>query len=262
MMGNVETVRDLRDTFYYQIPGTVRSVVIDEAHMASRQAMSALLKVFEEAPANIKFLLCTTDADKLLPTIRSRSLEFYFGTQPNEVITKHILDKSASLGLEITPQTAELIALRSRGHLRNAHMLLDQYRLVGADAFCEHIVSAKKDVLRYFVYLKNRDKDKLFKSIDMLLSHPLADLALDWQQTVLDILTASLGQSGQDETTVKVASLYAQDVVKLVKMVTAPWVLDSFDSDVRLRTALLALYQLTETPARGPAPQVARNSKN
>jgi len=262
MMGNVETVRNLRDTFYYQIPGTVRSVIIDEAHMASRQAMSALLKVFEEAPPNIKFLLCTTDADKLLPTIRSRSLEFYFGTQPQDVISKHILDKSVLLNIDITQQIADLIALRSRGHLRNAHMLLDQYRLVGATAFQQHIKSAKKDVLRYLVYLKNREKEKLFKSIDILLTHPLSDLILDWQQTLLDLLSASLGQPDHDETTVKVASLYAQDIVKLVKMATASWVIDSFESDVQIQTSLLALYQLTEVPNQTSKAQITRNVKN
>lgn len=262
MMGNVETVRNLRDTFYYQIPNAVRSVIVDEVHMASRQAMSALLKVFEEAPPNIKFLLCTTDADKLLPTIRSRSLEFYFGTQPQDVISKHIFEKAISLNIDITQQSADLIALRSRGHLRNAHMLLDQYRLVGADSFQQHIKSAKKDVLRYFVYLKTRDKVKLFKSIDILLTHPLSDLILDWQQTLLDILRASLGQSDQDETTAKVASLYSSDVVKLVKMATAPWVLDSFESDVQIRTALLALYQSTDTPVQAPKPQLTRNFKS
>lgn len=72
IIGNVETIRELRDTFYYNIKGQYKVIVFDECHSASKSAQTALLKVIEEAPQGIFFLFPTTHAHQLLPTIVSR----------------------------------------------------------------------------------------------------------------------------------------------------------------------------------------------
>ena len=71
IIGNVDTIRGLRDTFYYNSDDGYKVIVLDECHLISKQAQAALLKVFEETKGNIFFVLCTTDAQMLLPTIRS-----------------------------------------------------------------------------------------------------------------------------------------------------------------------------------------------
>ena len=60
----MESIRNLRDTFHYQIPGFTRVIVFDEIQAASKQSMTSLLKVFEEAPDGVKFVLATTDPEK------------------------------------------------------------------------------------------------------------------------------------------------------------------------------------------------------
>ena len=61
-------------------------IVLDECHLISRVGQSALLKVFEDAPPNIYYLLCTTDKDAILPTIVSRSITLNFNTKSKEEV--------------------------------------------------------------------------------------------------------------------------------------------------------------------------------
>lgn len=259
-MGNVESVRNLRDTFHYTVPGRIRTIVIDEIQEASKQAQGALLKEFEEAPRGVKFILCTTDPQKVLPTIRSRSLELQFDTQTPEDVKNHLQKVAPTLGIEISDEVAELIAVRSRGHMRNAHMLLDQYRLIGEESFRKTVRSAKQDVLRTLVFLKKRDKDKFCKSVDQLLTHPLADLIEDYQRTILDVMKCQLGIGTHDEQTMKVVQFYGPDTVKIARLCTQNWILDAFTNDIILQTALLALYQQLE-PAQTQQPTANRNQK-
>lgn len=249
-IGNVESVKQLRDTFSYAVPNHVRVIVFDEFQAASRQAQSALLKVFEEAPSRVKFILATTNPENILPTIRSRSLELNFTTLPKAEVIENLKSSAARLNLELSDDIAELIATRSKGHMRNAHMLLDQYRLIGKEAFMSSVRDSGRDILALLVNLKKRNKDVYFQCIDRLLTYPLADLAEDFQNVLLNLLKAQMGQFN-DERTQKVAVFYGKDLLNIVRICTQDWMLSSFANDITLQTALLALYQLL-----APAPQV------
>ena len=78
MIGNVSDIKDLKDTFYFDKSIGYKVIVLDEAQLMTQQAQSALLKVLEESISGIFFVLCTTHIDKILPTIRSRSLKLRF----------------------------------------------------------------------------------------------------------------------------------------------------------------------------------------
>lgn len=204
---------------------------------------------------------CTTHPDRVLPTIRSRALELRFDTQSPQQVKDNIFQVSERIGIPVQEDVADLIAVRSRGHMRDAHMLLDQYRLMGRDAFLQTIRSSKLDILRLLVQLKRRDKDKYFRAVDQLLTHPLAHLVEDYQRTLLDLLKVQMGVIQGDEMLRKVASFYGNDTLKLVRICTASWVLDSFTNDVTLQTALLALYQQLEPASQQPSTTVNRNMK-
>ena len=75
IMGSVEDIRRLREYFDYNSDDGYRIITIDEAHLLSRQAQSALLKVFEEVSSRVFFILCTTEKERLLQTIQSRSMD-------------------------------------------------------------------------------------------------------------------------------------------------------------------------------------------
>ena len=78
MVGSVDAIRNLRQSFYFNNDLGWKIIVFDECHLMSKAAQSALLKVIEEVTDNIIFVFATTDIDKVLPTIRSRSLELRF----------------------------------------------------------------------------------------------------------------------------------------------------------------------------------------
>lgn len=257
-MGNIDSIKALRDTFYYTIPGHTRVITLDEVHAASRAAMNALLKVFEEAPAGVKFVLCTTEVDKILPTIRSRSLELKFTVQSEEDIVKNLEESASRVGISLSRDVAELIAVRSKGHMRNAHMLLDQYSLIGEEAFVSSVRSSTDDVLRLLVHLRTRKKEAYFQAVDSLLTYPLSDLIDDFQKTLLSVLKVQMGVLDNPKMA-KVATLYGRDLVKIIRVCSADWMLEAFRNDITLQTALLALYQMFQ-PVES-AGGVSRNAK-
>ena len=123
----VDDTRELMDNVSYA-PTRARYKVylIDEVHMFSKSSFNALLKTLEEPPPHVKFLLATTDPQKLLPTVLSRCLQFHLKRVPSDTIEAHvryILD-AESLGAEAS--AVARIARAADGSVRDALSLLDQ----------------------------------------------------------------------------------------------------------------------------------------
>ncbi|MCO5601076.1 hypothetical protein L7F22_055195 [Adiantum nelumboides] len=105
--------------------------VIDECHVLTTETWNCLLKILEEPPMNVVFILITTDADQLPRTVVSRCQKFPFPKIKDSEIVKR-LQKLASLeDLAIDAETLQLIASRSEGSLRDAETILDQVSLLG-----------------------------------------------------------------------------------------------------------------------------------
>ena len=100
--------------------------IIDEVHMLSAQAFNALLKIMEEPPDHVKFVLCTTEAQKVPQTIQSRCQRFDFRTIPDAAIADHLTSILASEGIESTPEVALEVARLADGSMRDALTLLDR----------------------------------------------------------------------------------------------------------------------------------------
>ena len=100
--------------------------IIDEVHMLSTQAFNALLKIMEEPPDHVKFVLCTTEAQKVPQTIQSRCQRFDFRTIPDAAIADHLTSILASEGIESTPEVALEVARLADGSMRDALTLLDR----------------------------------------------------------------------------------------------------------------------------------------
>ena len=130
MIGNVSDIKDLRDTFYFDSSLGYKVLVLDEAQLMTQQAQSALLKVLEESISGLFFVLCTTDIDKILPTIRSRSLKLRFDLVKETDIKNNLENIIKNKHLDIKYDTIQLIADRCQGHLRDAHMMLDEFVLL------------------------------------------------------------------------------------------------------------------------------------
>jgi len=244
VVGNVDKIRELRDTFHLTLSNSWKIVVFDEIHLASRQAQSALLKVIEEAPTKVMFLFCTTNVDKIIPTIRSRSLELRFKLVSAEDTIENLEKVIQKLEEEVPEDILELIAKRSRGHMRDAHMYLDQYLMIGEEDFRESAKTSEEHLLKYFKGLAIGDKEMVFKALDELLTFPLADLKIDFQQVILDLVSVLAGSRKGSEREKEIVRTLGAKLLKLVQQASSEWVLNSFESDMAFQTCLLSLFQL------------------
>lgn len=122
----VDNIRDLRDEANFTpAVGRYRVYIIDEAHMLSPGAFNALLKIMEEPPAHVVFILATTEVHKIPATILSRCQRFDFYRIPREAIASRLEYIAGQEGFAVTREAAELIAGLSDGALRDAISLLD-----------------------------------------------------------------------------------------------------------------------------------------
>ena len=140
----VEAMRDLIQSVHLGVGATSRRKVyiIDEVHMLSAAASNTLLKTLEEPPEHVVFVLATTDPQKVLPTIRSRTQHFEFTLLSHGQLVAHLTDILGREGVEADPEALDLIARRAAGSARDALSLLDQVLAVGGGSVDAHEVQA------------------------------------------------------------------------------------------------------------------------
>jgi DNA polymerase-3 subunit gamma/tau len=130
--GGVDDARELRERApTAPAQGREKVYIIDEAQRLSREAFDALLKLFEEPPPGVRFILCTTEPQKMPPTIAGRCQRFEFRRIPTEVIAAHLQRVAAAESIELDDEAAQAIALQSEGAVRDALSLLEQAALLG-----------------------------------------------------------------------------------------------------------------------------------
>lgn len=123
----VDNVRALREEAVYMPTAVKKRVyIIDEVHMLSNQAFNALLKIMEEPPAHLMFILATTEYHKVPATILSRCQKYAFKRIDPSVIIKNLNHIASEEGLSLTDEASQLLARLADGSLRDAHSLLDQ----------------------------------------------------------------------------------------------------------------------------------------
>ena len=127
----VDEIRQLRQNVAVRpARGRFKIYIIDEVHMLTREAFNALLKTLEEPPSHVKFVLCTTEPDKLPITILSRCQRFDFQTVGIPAIAQRLAQIVEAEQAEVDPAALELIARRAAGSMRYSQSLLEQ--LLGA----------------------------------------------------------------------------------------------------------------------------------
>jgi DNA polymerase-3 subunit gamma/tau len=122
----VDAMRDLVSRVALGTGGRAKVYIVDEVHMLSTPASNALLKTLEEPPAHVTFVLATTDPQKILPTIRSRTQHFEFRLLPPEVLTEHLRWVVDDAGIPVDDDAIALAVRRGRGSARDALSALDQ----------------------------------------------------------------------------------------------------------------------------------------
>jgi DNA polymerase III subunit gamma/tau len=188
----IDEIRDLRDKVNLApASGRMRVYIIDEVHMLTAEAFNALLKMLEEPPEHVVFVLATTEKHKVLPTIISRCQSFDFRRPSIETLVEKLREISEAEGIEVEPEALTVIAREGRGSFRDAEGLLDQLSSfaeggitasmvrellggVGPEALIETTYALHErraaDALRIVDRLSNEGKD-LGQSVTELLAH-------------------------------------------------------------------------------------------
>ena len=131
--GGVDDARDLRErAFFAPVASRYKIYIVDEAHMVTTQGFNALLKLVEEPPPHVKFVFATTEPDKVIGTIRSRTHHYPFRLVPPKVLGDYLAQLCEAEGIAVEPAVLPLVVRAGAGSVRDSLSVLDQL-LGGAD---------------------------------------------------------------------------------------------------------------------------------
>ncbi len=127
----IDEMRDLLSRVALGSPGRWKVYIVDEVHQITPAAAGALLKTLEEPPAHVIFVLATTDPQKVLDTIRSRTQHFEFHLLGPEVLAALVADVAGRAGVDLEPEALDVVVRRGHGSARDALSVLDQVAAAG-----------------------------------------------------------------------------------------------------------------------------------
>ena len=182
-VGNVKDMDQVKNMLAISIPEKFyRVVVFDEFQLASTQSQASILKLLENPPINTFILFCTTDPNKILDTIISRSLVLDFTGLTNPEILELLESTIAHNKLpELKPETLKIIVRRVKGHARDALSMLDKIYLIGEDAFIENYQPL--DSLIYELILLSLEKrvTEATSRLDLIIKNPVMYIEQDFE---------------------------------------------------------------------------------
>ena len=125
--GGVDDARDLREkAFFAPVRSRYKVYIIDEAHMVSTQGFNALLKLVEEPPPHLRFIFATTEPEKVIPTIRSRTHHYPFRLIPPRLLSAYLTELCEREDVQIEPAALPLVVRAGGGSARDTLSVLDQ----------------------------------------------------------------------------------------------------------------------------------------
>ena len=208
--GLVDDARDLRDkAFFAPVQSRYKIYIIDEAHQLGPGAANALLKVVEEPPAHVLFIFATTEPEKLISTIRSRTHHYPFRLVPPAILSTHLEKVCDSEGIKVVKGVIELVVRASGGSVRDAQSILGQL-----------LAGAGKDGVTYEIavaLLGYTDSALLDEAIDALAASDSASLFDTIDRVV---------ESGQDP------KRFAQDLLERLRDLIIVGAVDENNSQV------------------------------
>lgn len=258
IVGNVDTIKDLRNTFYFGYEKGYKVIVLDEFQLCSKASQGALLKVFEQPDPNVFFIICTTDQDKLLPTIISRSLVLCYNkiksTEIEEYLHKLCIkytDRLTNIEEVELNNNLSLIAKKSNGHIRNALMLLDKLFLLQKDfklAIKDSQIYYRKLLLiglNYQSYIQTytkKETDNIINSIIQELSEfTIAELKIEYEEFVL-YTTKYIFNLVDDSDYDKFLKSYKNNF-KLFNILNDKVLYDLFEDDIQFKIGMFMLVK-------------------
>ena len=247
---SVEDIRSIREEVnFLPTKAKYRVYIIDEVHMLSPGAFNALLKTLEEPPEHVKFILATTEPQKLPATILSRCQRFDFKRISNEDIVKRLKIVCKESNIEITEAALNIIAVLSEGAMRDALSILERCIQDGDNKIDEDKI---KDLVG-ITYVNNiveaiieYDIDKALKSMDEILNQgkDLSNFLWEIIKYVKDILiykTSGTVDLYNEEEINSIKSI-AEQVTK-EKLVNLIYELSNLENDIKWSTQKTIMFQ-------------------
>jgi DNA polymerase III gamma/tau subunit len=261
VVGNVEEIRKLRDTFTINYGEYWRIIVFDEVHAVSTAAQTALLKILEEAEGRNIFVMCTTHIHKVLPTIRSRSLELKFECVPEDEIIENLERVSQERGFTLSDEIKLLIADRSGGHMRNAHMLLDKYNLLGEQDFKDSIKSSITLYCDFLIAIHQNKGPEILKNLNSLLDIPKDDLQADFNTVLTESMRGFCGFEVRHPDIQRMIDEWKTDFRLVVSCYMESWIKNMFIDMPYFQATMLNMFWVLRQAllklqaAQNPQPQ-------
>jgi DNA polymerase III subunit gamma/tau len=169
----VDNVRNIIDSSaLLPLMGRKKIYLIDEAHMLSKAAFNAFLKLMEEPPASVIFILATTDTQKIIETVRSRCFQLFFKPIHEQALLRHLQEICTAEAIASDPDALAYIVKETSGSARDALNLLEQVRFSDA--------RVTKDVV--YRVLGHLDENRLLRLFEILLYKTPGEL-LKFSQT-------------------------------------------------------------------------------
>jgi DNA polymerase-3 subunit gamma/tau len=242
----VDAMRDLVARAVLASPGRWKVYIVDEVHMLSPAASNALLKTLEEPPGHVIFVLATTDPQKVLPTIRSRTQHFEFHLLSDDVLASLLNDVASDAHLDLPDGAIDVARRRGRGSARDALSVLDQVTTAG-------VVDDDSDALSVIIgAIGERDSGSAMGALDEALHngrdpHQVAiELVERLRNGFLAIVAPKLGDN--EDVAAKVESaeavaLGAPRCVRAMELIGSAIVAmrDAPDPRITLEVALIRL---------------------
>lgn len=193
VVGNVETVKGMRDSLSQSYVSGIKVVVFDEAHAISKAAQAALLKPLEQYNPGIFYIFVTTEVDQLLKTIISRSLQISFELVPASEMIRNLTRVSKNEKLTIPDGILDIIVGRSGGHVRDSLMLLDKYLLVGNEEFKSNVFLLDSKLLNLFSLTED---SQAIEKVKEIVSNPLVYVRCDLERFIMEGVKGQVASDG------------------------------------------------------------------
>lgn len=251
---SVEDVRSIRDEVNF-LPtiAKYRVYIIDEVHMLSTGAFNALLKTLEEPPEHVKFILATTEPQKLPATILSRCQRFDFRKISTENIIKQIQSISEQENIKITPEAIKSIAILADGAMRDSWSILDRCLQEGNDIIDDDLVKELAGIPKTeYIYkivsgITNYDVENTLKEIELVINDgkDLTNLLWEIIKYIKDVLVYKTSEKIElyNENEIKQIKQLADKNSKdrLLKMIYA---LSELENDIKWSSQKTIMFQV------------------
>ena len=219
-------------------------VVLDEIQGANHNIQTELLRLMERVPEKTFFIFCTTDLDQVIPTLISRCLLVEFQSISYNDVYNNLDKYGRETGQEIPHEVKSLIATRSNGHMRDAHIELSKYLLVGEKDYISGTTSYYGLIADVFIAAHKGDKNSVVNVLNQLSAKPLYNVKREFESFMIDCGNVKYtGEKTHLGDINRLLDEYGDDFMDIVDFYTGIWDNSLFGSDRHFYMHMLSFFK-------------------